>query len=153
MLRTDDIYEEIIREHIFYSKNYMKPLDSALYHSQGVNLECGDDINIHISMHENVIHDVSFDGKCCSIVKASASLMSEELKGKSQNEALNLFNKIEQLALANSDYDGIFELLMNHLFEVTSKKQMHGTNTCVMLPWKTMVNAIQSSKLSAQTYN
>ncbi len=153
MLRTDDIYEEIIREHIFHSKNYMKSLDSAHYHSHGVNLACIDDIKIHISMHDNVIHDVSFEGVCCSITKASASLMTEELKGKPQIEVLNLFKKIDLLSTTNCDYDGIFELLIKHLFEVSSKKQKHETSACVMLPWKTMIKAIKSSKLTSQSYN
>jgi len=91
MLINDDVYEEILRNHILFSSNYLNHIENVNQSAQGANLACGDEITVRIRNNNSVIQDIGFEGNCCEIVKSSASLMTQELKGKTTAEAERLF--------------------------------------------------------------
>ncbi len=144
----EDVYEEILRDHIFFSKNYMKSLQNKYQQVKGSNLACGDTITIYFNERQGTLFDISFEGNCCSLVKASASLMADELNGKTCRDVQQMYKNVEQLLLNDTYSYKSFDVLMRKLCNTPLSKPRHSINTCVLLPWKTMIKAIQKNSVS-----
>ncbi len=93
-----DIYTEIILDHYKRPKNY-RVLPSPTLSADGGNPHCGDQVSFNLLIEDNIIREVGFQSKGCAISKASSSILSEELTGKSIEEALSISseNLLEQL--------------------------------------------------------
>ncbi len=85
-----DLYQEVILDHYRHPHNF-GPLAEANRHAEGFNPLCGDRLTLHLKVVEGVITDVRFEGEGCVISTASASLMTDALKGKTEAEAEALF--------------------------------------------------------------
>ncbi|MBA2352559.1 MAG: Fe-S cluster assembly sulfur transfer protein SufU [Burkholderiales bacterium] len=85
-----ELYQEVIFDHNRKPRNFRK-LDAADRLAEGFNPLCGDQITVYVKFDQDVISDVSFEGSGCAISTASASLMTEALKGKTEAEARALF--------------------------------------------------------------
>ena len=144
MLRTDDIYDEILRNHLLSNVEQKKPLYEVSHQAIGVNLECGDEITIHVYKHHDVIHDISFHGKCCPTVKASASLMIEELRGRTRHDAIELAKRAQLLANNQIKEDGVFDTLVKQLCKYSINNNNSSFVKCALLPWETMVDATRN---------
>src|SRR5215472_7971795 len=96
MSELRELYQEVILEHSKHPRNY-RVLDSANHHAEGFNPLCGDHFTIYADVKDGTIRDVSFQGTGCAISKASASMMTQSLKGKSEAEAEELFTRFHQL--------------------------------------------------------
>ena len=151
MLRNDDIYEEIIRNHVLYSNNYLIDLDNVNYSAHGTNLVCGDDITVDIYNKNSVIRDISFQGNCCSIAKSSASLMTEELKGKTIDEAKELFSKVNETITTENYCGSLFQVLIKQISSMPSEKKHHQTAKCALFPWEVMLKAILDEDYASNT--
>jgi nitrogen fixation NifU-like protein len=90
-----ELYQETILDHHKHPRNFGK-LENALS-AQGYNPLCGDRITMYVLMNGDVIEDVAFEGSGCAICTASASVMTEALKGKSSEEFERLFGKFHDL--------------------------------------------------------
>jgi nitrogen fixation protein NifU and related proteins len=88
----DELYQSIILDHNRRPRNF-RVMDDASAHAEGKNPLCGDQLTIWLKLDGNTISDVSFQGSGCAISKASASLMTAAIKGKSRAEAEELFTK------------------------------------------------------------
>lgn len=88
----DELYQSIILDHNRRPRNY-RVMDDASTHAEGKNPLCGDQLTIWLKLDGNTISDVSFQGSGCAISKASASLMTAAIKGKSRDEVQALFTK------------------------------------------------------------
>lgn len=86
-MSLDELYTEIILDHFKRPKNY-RILSSPTLSADGGNPHCGDQVSFHLLIQDNVIKEVGFQSKGCAISKASSSILSEELTGKSTEEAL-----------------------------------------------------------------
>ena len=95
-----DLYEEVILDHNRNPRNYPRNPEGSNCHAHGFNPLCGDDVSVYVKVEDGVIRDVGFDGVGCAIAMASASLMSEAIKGKSEAEARHLFEQMHT-ALTN----------------------------------------------------
>ena len=115
MLSNVDFNEEILNHHILYSKNYMSRIDRVSHSKHGTNQICGDEIKVNLDIQNNLINDINFEGVCCPIAKASASLMTEELKGKSLVEVDRLFFKAQEIISLEIGSDDLFSILMIQL--------------------------------------
>jgi len=94
---VDELYQQVILEHNRKPKNFKK-LDNPSHKAEGFNPLCGDHLWVYLHVNEkNLIEEVSFDGHGCAISKASASMMTVSLKGKSVDEAQVLFKEFHQL--------------------------------------------------------
>ena len=82
----DKLYDDVMMDHIKNARNY-RDLKSPSKYAEGVNPLCGDRFSVFVDLHEDHIKDVSFTCECCGISMASASMMTDLLKGKSQEEA------------------------------------------------------------------
>jgi nitrogen fixation protein NifU and related proteins len=94
----DDLYRELILDH-YRHPHHRGPLAHATYKAEGYNPLCGDEIEVQIELDDGVITDVAFGGRGCSISQASASMMTDAVKGRSREEALELLKSFKQMML------------------------------------------------------
>ena len=93
---VDDLYQEIILDHSKRPRN-CHPMPDANRKAEGYNPLCGDKLKLYVKVENDVVTDASFEGNGCAISTASASLMTESLKGKSREDALKLLEKFHEL--------------------------------------------------------
>lgn len=96
MFDLKDLYQEVIVDHNRSPRNFGK-LENADDQLEGFNPLCGDRLTLYLKMDNDRIGDISFDGSGCAISVASASLMTEALKGKTKNEAETIFSDFHHL--------------------------------------------------------
>ena len=103
MSELRDLYQSVILDHNKRPRNFGAP-DRANRHAEGNNPLCGDQLALHVVLEDGVVADVGFEGRGCAISRASASLMTEAVKGRSAQEAMKLFDAFH--ALVTSDPRG-----------------------------------------------
>ena len=96
MSSLSELYQNVILEHNRSPRNY-RAMDEAARKADGHNPMCGDQLTVWVRMDGDVIGDVSFRGAGCAISRASASLMTAAVKGKTRREAEALFERFHQL--------------------------------------------------------
>lgn len=96
-----DLYQEVILEHSKHPRNY-RAMEAANHKAEGYNPLCGDHYTVYVDIQDGSIRDISFEGAGCAISKASASMMTQSLRGKSSGEAEALFSKFHELVTGNS---------------------------------------------------
>jgi nitrogen fixation NifU-like protein len=96
MSDLDDLYQEVILDHNKSPRNYRAMAD-ANCKGEGYNPLCGDHVTVFLRLEGGVIEDISFQGSGCAISKASASMMTAELKGKSEAAAHDLFDSVHRM--------------------------------------------------------
>ena len=100
-----ELYQQVILEHNKKPRNFRK-IDPATHDADGYNPLCGDHLHVYLNVDQNnVITDISFEGDGCAISKASASMMTESLKGKTTQEAKALFEEFHKLVIKQLDPD------------------------------------------------
>ncbi len=97
----DDLYQEIILDHSKKPRNFGH-LEAASTHAEGFNPLCGDRLTLELRVEGDTVKDARFVGAGCAISVASASLMTETLKGKTRAEAEKLFERFHQLLTTDS---------------------------------------------------
>jgi len=97
-----ELYQEIILDHGRAPRNHRRP-EGCNHEAHGDNPLCGDRITIYLTMADGVVRDVGFEGKGCAISMASASMMTELLKGKSEAEVEALFARFHDLVAGDDD--------------------------------------------------
>ena len=95
-----DLYQEVILDHSKRPRNY-RELPDASNKAKGNNPLCGDKLDIFVKVEDGVIKDVSFQGSGCAISTASASMMTEVLKGKTEKELQDLFEHFHNVVTGN----------------------------------------------------
>ncbi|HWP43957.1 MAG TPA: SUF system NifU family Fe-S cluster assembly protein, partial [Blastocatellia bacterium] len=91
-----DLYQELILDHGKRPRNFHR-LEGANRQAEGYNPLCGDKVTIYVKLDDDVISDISFQGSGCAISTASASLLTESLRGKTRAEAEALFEDFHNL--------------------------------------------------------
>jgi len=134
----NDLYKDVILDHYKNPRN-SELLEDPLYKARGYNPFCGDEINLQINVDNNqVIQEVGFQGHGCAISQATASLMTESIKGKSINEALEIreeFRKMMQGENINLELLQDLEILEGvRNFPVRIK--------CSLLSWSTLEDSV-----------
>ena len=144
-----DLYQQIILDHNKSPRNYHK-LANANKEVEGFNPLCGDHYTIYLQVEDDVIRDISFEGSGCAISKASASLMSSMLKGKTVSEAEALFKKFHDIVTGQVDAE-------EHLIELGKLAAFSGVCDyparvkCATLAWHTMHEGISGQQGSVTT--
>jgi nitrogen fixation NifU-like protein len=135
-----DLYQDIIVDHTRAPRNYGK-LDHASHHAEGHNPLCGDQLELFLQVNDQgVIEDLSFTGTGCSISTASASLMTEALKGKTLKQAEALFGSFH--ALLTQENAGPSEDL-GKLVVFMGVKDYPSRVKCATLAWHTLQAALK----------
>lgn len=104
MFDLQSLYQEVIVDHNRSPRNFGK-LNHANHVLEGFNPLCGDKLTLYVNFDNKKIHDISFDGSGCAISVASASLMTEALKGKTIAEAQDIFNRFHDLLTTEKEPD------------------------------------------------
>src|SRR5947209_10863909 len=99
-----ELYQEVILDHHKKPRNF-RPLEGAR-HVEGYNPLCGDKVTVYVRLEGDVVRDVSFQGSGCAISTASASMMTESLKGKTRAEVEALFRSFHDLLTGKTPADG-----------------------------------------------
>ena len=139
-----DLYQEVILEHVKNPRNKRTPAD-ANRHAQGHNPICGDAVTIHLKVNgEGQIEDVAFDGKGCAISLASASLMTEELMGKSEAQAKALFQTFQEMCTKDDPEvaEGVDNDALDRLRVLSGVRLFPMRVKCATLAWHTMSAAM-----------
>jgi nitrogen fixation NifU-like protein len=135
-----DLYQQVILDHSRSPRNFYK-LEVANRVAEGHNPLCGDRVTVYLLFENGVIKEISFQGEGCAISKASASLMTETLKGKTKEEAEKLFTKFHDLVTtgsSNADEMGKLEVFGGvNKFPARVK--------CAILPWHAISATLQGA--------
>ena len=140
------LYEEVILDHNRNPRNYPKKPDDCNCTAHGHNPLCGDEVQVHVRLQDGVIQDIGFEGQGCAISTASASLMTEALKGKSEAEAALLFDALHSLLTDRvcDDSDAAAERL-GKLTVLGGVKEFPMRVKCATLAWHTLAAALEHS--------
>ncbi len=140
------LYEEVILDHNRSPRNYPKKPDGCNCTAHGHNPLCGDEVQVHVRLQDGVIQDIGFEGQGCAISTASASLMTEALKGKSAAEAAVLFEAIHRLLTdqVGEDSDAAADRL-GKLTVLGGVKEFPMRVKCATLAWHTLAAALEHS--------
>lgn len=132
-----DLYEEMILDHNRNPRNFACALATSNRHARGFNPVCNDEFSVHLQVHDGVIEDISFEGAGCAISTASASLMTEAVKGKTEQQARELFGSMHNLLTEEAPPGDVGKLVVLggvHEFPMRIK--------CATLPWHTLHAAL-----------
>lgn len=143
-----DLYQEVILDHGKQPRNFGCPAD-ANREAHGDNPLCGDRVTVYLTIRDGLIDDVGFDGRGCAISMASASLMTEEIKGKTETEAREIFTRFRQL-VSTKEGDASPEGL-DRLVVLGGVRQFPSRVKCATLAWHTMASAMKSDSKPVTT--
>ena len=142
-----DLYQEVILEHSKAPRNY-RDLPSANHKAEGYNPLCGDHFLLYVDVEGDTIRDVAFQGSGCAISKASASMMTQSVKGKSKQEAEKLFSEFHKLVTgqANGNHADLGKL---EAFSGVSEFPVRVK--CASLAWHTLHAALEGKQDAVST--
>jgi nitrogen fixation protein NifU and related proteins len=138
-MELNDLYRDVILDHNRRPRNF-GPLEPATASVEGFNPLCGDRLTLRLNLAAGKIADIRFEGQGCAISTASASLMTEAVKGKSRAEALDLFDRVHRLLTddAASGED------LGKLAALSGVRAYPARVKCASLCWHTLASALQA---------
>ena len=136
-----DLYRDVIVDHNRNPRNFGK-LDPADAHADGHNPLCGDRLSVYVNLDGDRIRDVKFDGSGCAISVASASLLTEAVKGKSRGEVKTLFDEMHTL-LTQHDAP-VDPAKLGKLAALSGVREFPARVKCASLCWHTLNAALDS---------
>ncbi|MBZ5581078.1 MAG: SUF system NifU family Fe-S cluster assembly protein [Acidobacteriia bacterium] len=134
---VDDLYQDIILDHSKRPRN-CHPMPDATRTAKGYNPLCGDKLELYLKMENGIVQDVSFVGSGCAISTASASLMTESLKGKTREEAIKLLDKFHELLTTDSPVGKD----LGKLVVFCGVRDYPARVKCATLAWHTLKSAL-----------
>lgn len=145
-----DLYQELILDHTKHPRNFGS-LEDANCRADGYNPLCGDKLTVFLDMENGVVKDVRFQGSGCAISTASASMMTESIKGKTRAEVESLFEKFHELLTGP---DGIASETSDELGKLvvfSGVKEFPVRVKCATLAWHTLNAALKHEREPAST--
>lgn len=145
MADLDDLYQEVILDHNKSPRNF-RVMPEANRKSEGYNPLCGDHVTVYVRLEDGLIRDISFQGSGCAISKASASIMTAELKGKSEREAQSLFDNVHKMLTGEAGFEGAGKLAI-----LSGVCKFPARVKCASLAWHTLHAALTGDTEPATT--
>jgi nitrogen fixation NifU-like protein len=146
-----ELYQEVILDHSKKPRNF-GPLPDATRQADGYNPLCGDRATVFVRLDGDVVADVKFQGAGCSISTASASMMTESVKGKSRAEAEALFERFHSLVTRNSkDAEREADPALGKLAVFSGVWEFPVRVKCASLPWHTLKAALDGDDRPVST--
>ncbi len=138
MSELRDLYQEVILDHYKRPRN-SRSISDANCHAEGVNPLCGDKVTVYMQVEDGIIKDLAFQGSGCAISTASASMMTECLKGKTLVEADKIFHGFHELVTEadNADAEDLGKLAV-----FAGVREFPVRVKCATLPWHTLRAAL-----------
>jgi nitrogen fixation NifU-like protein len=143
-----ELYQEVILDHNRRPRNF-GPLPEANHHADGVNPLCGDHLTVHVDVDRGVITHVAFEGAGCAISRASASLMTDAVKGKRVEEAERLFEQFRRMVV--SEANDPVETELGKLGVLCGVREFPARVKCASLAWHTLHAALASQEETVST--
>jgi nitrogen fixation NifU-like protein len=140
-----ELYQEVILDHNRRPHNF-RTIDEASRKQEGFNPLCGDRLMLYVKLDGNVISDVSFQGTGCAISKASASLMTDALKGKTVEEARAMFDRFQEMVTSSTDTPPAD---LGKLSVFAGVREFPTRVKCASLAWHTMKAAVADEDTGA----
>ena len=137
-MALDDLYREVIMEHYRSPRNF-RELDDATVSLTLTNPLCGDEITLYARIADDRIEDVTFLGRGCSISQASASLMTEAIKGKSLDEAVSIMSDFRGMMRGEPVED---DESLGDLLALSGVPKFPVRVKCAVLPWEALRQVI-----------
>lgn len=142
----NELYQQVILDHSRAPRNF-GPLATANRVAHGRNPLCGDNITLYVQMDGDVVKDIRFQGSGCAISKASASILTEALKGRTRAEVKALFEQIHKMVMTGEvPAEGLGKLAVFagvHKFPARVK--------CAILPWHALMAAVDGRQQPVST--
>lgn len=138
---SKNLYQEVILDHNKKPRNWGK-VAQATHRAEGLNPLCGDHIWVSMNVNGGKVSEIAFEGDSCAICKASASMMTTNVKGKTVEDAEQLVQEFREMATGNLDASA-----PNHLGRLTvfaGVKDLPARVKCAILPWHTLHAALNS---------
>ncbi len=145
-----DLYQEIILDHNRNPRNF-RVMEDATREIEGYNPLCGDRYTIYLKIEDDTVKDISFQGAGCAISKASASVMSSLVKGKSVAEAEALFKSFHGLLTSGEEVTVEKLESLGKLGVFAGVKEYPMRVKCATLAWHTMNTALHGSDDTVST--
>jgi nitrogen fixation protein NifU and related proteins len=138
-MELKDLYRDVILDHNKKPRNFGR-LDEPAIHADGHNPLCGDRLTVFLRLDGNRIEDIKFEGKGCAISTASASLMTEAVKGKDRGAVGTLFDKVHALL---TEQDAVPSSDLGKLAALSGVREFPARVKCASLCWHTLNAALE----------
>lgn len=139
-MSLQELYQEIILDHGRHPRNF-GPLPESTHSAAGYNPLCGDRVHLYMKVQEDQIQDIAFEGAGCAICMASASLMTERLRGEPAQTALATFTEMQATLTGERDTsDDLGDLAC-----LAGVRQFPSRIKCALLPWHALREALTGS--------
>ncbi|MEA2080188.1 MAG: SUF system NifU family Fe-S cluster assembly protein [Pseudomonadota bacterium] len=137
-----ELYEQMILDHNRNPHNFMLELEGEVRSAYGFNPICGDEFTVQLKVEDGIVTEASFDGAGCAISTASASLMTDAVKGKTVPEVRELFKRMHTLLTTGEKGETEFGKL-----RILERVREHPIRIkCATLAWHTMNAALENSQ-------
>jgi nitrogen fixation NifU-like protein len=146
-MELKDLYQDLILDHNRSPRNFRK-LAAANHRAEGFNPLCGDKLTLYLDTEGDRIADIGFEGSGCAISVASASLMTESLKGKTEAEARVLFERVHGMLTGAGDAD---DPALGKLAALGGVRAYPTRVKCATLCWHTLVAALDQRAQAVST--
>ena len=141
MAEFNELYQAVILEHNKKPRNFRKP-EHTTREQEGYNPLCGDQLTVYLEMDGDAIKDIGFEGQGCAISKASASLMTVAVKGKSKPEAEQMFSEFHRMVKGELDPEE-GENSLGRLKILSGVREYPARVKCASLCWHTLHAALE----------
>lgn len=145
MSLADDLYRETILDHYHHPRN-QGAIENATVKTEGVNPLCGDEVTLYISVSGDSITDIKLEAHGCSINMASGSMMSEAVKGQSLEKAIAVAGVFKNMMLGGGSQETMLPEELEDLEALQGVKKYPVRIKCALLPWNTLLEAIENAK-------
>jgi nitrogen fixation NifU-like protein len=144
-VNLDDLYQEVILDHNRRPRNFRR-IEGSSHHAEGYNPLCGDRVNVFVRVEADRIADLAFEGSGCAISKASASLMTDRLKGCTVEEARQLFERFHRMITTPTD-QSVEDL--GKLSALAGVREFPVRVKCASLAWHTLKAALDKQEITS----
>jgi nitrogen fixation NifU-like protein len=144
-----DLYQEVILDHNRRPRNW-GPLTDATRVAKGHNPLCGDRLTLYVKVEGGTLTGISFEGSGCAISKASASLMTDAVKGQSLTDALSLFDRVHDM-LTTPIAEPVNTDAVGKMAVLSGVREFPARVKCASLAWHTLKSAILDTHQTAKT--
>ncbi len=145
MSELRELYQQVILDHNKKPRNFRK-LVPASHSAEGYNPLCGDQLTIYLNLEDDSVKEISFEGSGCAISKAAASMMTQAVKGKTKEQAEELFKEFHSMVIGEPGEEAVTNSLGN-LKIFAGVREFPVRVKCATLPWHTMHAALNKQEL------
>lgn len=150
MFDLKDLYQEVIIDHSKRPRHFGK-LDGSNRQAEGFNPLCGDRMTVELMIEDGLVKDAAFEGVGCAISTASASLMTDMVRGKTEAEAQEMFRRFQNLVTRNDPPTEDELLALEKLAALAGVREFPSRVKCATLAWHTLSAALDQQSESVKT--